>query len=180
MDYGDTTIVETNAQGAFEPIANSALGTAAGGPLEIWWERLRWRQNGIEIQVEGPRRVELARQIAADLTLPDTGDNIVNKAQVKVPVDIVITRASQQQVDRGSRPGQLAPLQVSLTFVNLKVTPEGISGEPETMSSFKLVTNNGAEAVVAVANGPVEHVYLQRLVRQDETGIWSVVGYDPR
>ncbi|KAF1085333.1 hypothetical protein SPSYN_01469 [Sporotomaculum syntrophicum] len=181
LDYGDTTIVETKAQGAFEPVANSALGTAAGGPLEIWWERLRWRQNGIEIKVEGLRRLELARQIAADLTLPDTGANMVNKAQVKVPVDMEITSASQQQVDRGSSPWQLDPLQVSLTFVNLKVTPEGISGEPEMpMSSFKLVTNNGAEAVVEVANGPVKQVYLQRLVRQDETGIWSVVGYDPR
>jgi len=48
------------------------------------------------------------------------------------------------------------------------------------MSSFKLVTNNSVEAVVEVEDGPVERVYLKRLVRQDETGIWTVVGYDPR
>lgn len=147
----------------------------------MWWERLRWQQEGIEIQVEGPRRVELARQIAADLTLPDVGQELVSRAQVKVPVDREIVKADQQQVDRGSSPWQLDPLQVSLTFVNLKVSPQGIIGEPKIgVPSFKLVTNNGVESVVEVAEGPVKKVYLQRLVRQDETGIWSVVGYDPR
>jgi len=53
LDYGDTTIVETAAKGSFEPVANAALGTAAGGPLEVWSERLRWRQDGIEIQAAG-------------------------------------------------------------------------------------------------------------------------------
>ncbi|OPX87638.1 MAG: hypothetical protein A4E53_02417 [Pelotomaculum sp. PtaB.Bin104] len=89
--------------------------------------------------------------------------------------------AGQQQVDRGSSPWQLDPLQVSLTFVNLKVSPEGIVGEPKIPApSFKLAANNGVEAVVEVAGGPVKQVYLQRLIRQDETGIWSVVGYDLR
>lgn len=181
LDYGDTTIKETAAQGSFEPVANSALGTAAGGPLEVWLERLRWRQDGLEIQIEGAKRVELARQIAADLTLPDTTQDMVNKSQVKVPVDLGIAKADQQQVDRGSSPWQLDPLQVALTFVNLKVTPEGIQGEPKIpFSSFKLGANNGAQAVVEVANGPIKQVYLERLIRQDETGIWSVVGYDLR
>ncbi|MDD4238705.1 MAG: sigma-E factor regulatory protein RseB domain-containing protein [Desulfotomaculaceae bacterium] len=180
LDYGDTTIVETAAKGSFEPVANAALGAAAGGPLEVWWERLRWRQAGLEIQAEGSRREELARQIAADLTLPDTGENLVSKAQVKIPVDMEMAKANQQQVDRGSSPWQLDPMQVSLTFVNLKVSPEGIIGEPKIpAASFKLVSNNGAEAVVEVASGPISKVYLQRLVRQDETGIWSVVGYNP-
>lgn len=70
---------------------------------------------------------------------------------------------------------------VSLTFVNVKVSPEGIIGEPKIPApSFKLAVNNGVEAVVEVAGGPIKQVYLQRLIRQDETGIWSVVGYDPR
>jgi hypothetical protein len=70
---------------------------------------------------------------------------------------------------------------VALTFVNLQVTPEGIQGEPQIdMPSFRLATNNSEEAVVEVDEGPIERVYLKRLVRQDETGIWTVVGYDPR
>ncbi|NLZ54049.1 MAG: hypothetical protein GX892_13070, partial [Thermoanaerobacteraceae bacterium] len=70
LDYGDTTIVETIPKGEFELKPNASLGSAAGGPLEIWHEQLRWRQDGIEIQLEGVQRVELARQLAADLTIP--------------------------------------------------------------------------------------------------------------
>jgi len=55
------------------------------------------------------------------------------------------------------------------------------TGEPTIpYGSFKLKANNGAEAVVTVGAGSVKQVYLKRLIRQDETGIWSVVGYDPR
>ncbi len=181
LDYSDTTVVETAAAGSFEPEPGAALGTAAGGQLEVWQERLRWRQDGLEILVEGARRTELAGQIAAGLALPDGSGGLVEKALVKVPVDMEIARADQRQVDGGHSPWQLDPLQVSLTFVNLKVTPEGINGEPVIpMSSFRLSSNNGVEAVVEVSSGPVKQVYLERLVRQDETGIWSVTGYDPR
>jgi len=181
FDYGDTTIKETLPEGEFVLAPDASLGTAASGQLEVWQERLRWRQDGIEIQVEGVQRVELARQIAPDLALPNSNQDLVSKAQVKVSVDKEIVEADQKQVDRGSSPWQLDPLQVALVFVNLKVTPEGIQGEPVIpMSSFKLVENNSAEAVVEVVNGPIERVYLKKLVRQDDTGIWSVVGYDPR
>lgn len=181
LDYGDTTIMETLPQGDFKLAADAALGTAANGPLEVWQERLRWRQNGLEIEVEGAQRMILAAQIAADLTIPSTDQDLASKAQVKVAVEREVVEADQKQVDRGSSPWQLDPLQVSLTFVNLKVTPEGIQGEPEIpMSSFTLAVNNSVEAVVEVAAGPIKCVYLKRLVRQDETGIWSVVGYDPR
>lgn len=181
LDYGDTTIVQTAAKGDFEPVANSALGTAAGGPLEVWWERLRWRQNGIEIQAEGPQREELARQITADLALPDTNKSLDNNAQVRVPVDMEIVKADQRQVDGGHAPWQLDPAQVALTFVNLKVSPDGIIGEPKISAScFEVAVNNGVECVVEVDNSPVRKVYLKRLVRQDETGIWSVVGYERR
>lgn len=181
LDYGDTTIVETPAERTFEPEANAALGTAAGGPLEVWWERLRWHQSGLEIQIEGPKRVELARQIAVDLALPDTSSVPENRARVQVPVDMDLVKANQQQVDRGSSPWQLDPLQVAVTFVNLEVTPEGIQGEPAVpFSAFKVTKNNGVQARVEVSDGPIKQVYLERLIRQDETGIWTVVGYDPR
>jgi outer membrane lipoprotein-sorting protein len=181
LDYGETSIVESPAQQEWEPKANSALGIAAGGPLEIWWERLRWQQNGVEIQIQGPRGVELARQIAPDLTIPSGDDDLAKQAQIHVQADMEIVKASQQQVDRGSSPWQLDPMQVALTFVNLKASPEGIVGEPKIpASSFKITANNGVYSVVEVATGPIKKVYLQRLVRQDETGIWSVVGYDPR
>lgn len=181
LDYGHTTIVEKKAQGDFEPEPNAALGTAAGGPLEVWWERLRWQQDGLEIQVEGERRVELAKQIAGDLTLPQGQEGLTDQAQVKVPVDMEIAKADQQQVDGGHVPWQLDPVFVATVFVNLQVIPQGIQGEPEIPEgTFTLAVNNGVEAVVDVSEGPIKKVYLKRLVRQDETGIWSVVGYDPR
>ena len=183
LDYGDTTIEQTPAKGSFQPENFGALGKIAGGALEVIGERLRWRQQGIEIKIDGPQRVALARQISADITLPDTENNSLPKAQVKVPVDLDITRADQQQVDGGHSPWQLDPLSVALTFVNLKVSPGGIQGEPKIPeSAFKVTINNGREAVieVKVTDSPVSRVYLQRLIRPDETGIWSVVGYDSR
>jgi hypothetical protein len=130
---------------------------------------------------DSDRSMERAQQIAADLTLPDAETNLADQAQVKVPVELEIVKANQQQVDRGSSPWQLDPLQVAFTFVNLQVSPEGITGEPEIQAeSFKLITNNGVDAEVEVTDGPTEKVYLKRLVRQDETGIWTVVGYNPR
>jgi len=105
----------------------------------------------------------------------------VSPGSIQVSVDLAIVKADQQQVDAGHSPWQLDPLQVSLTFVNVKISPQGIIGEPAIgASSFQLGVNNGAEAVVMVADGPIKRVYLKRLVRQNETGIWSVVAYDPR
>lgn len=181
LDYGETTVMESVAAGALEPVPNSALGTAAESPLEVWWERLRWQQDGIEIQVEGPQRLTLARQIAKDLALPDEGSDLTSQAQVKVPVDMKIVQANQQQVDRGSSPWQLDPVQAALTFANLQVSPQGINGEPVLAGAdFELVKNSGAESIVAAGSGPIKQVYLKRLIRQDETGIWTVIGYDPR
>ncbi len=181
LDYTDTTVMETLAKGDFKLAAGATLGSTGIGPLEIYNEWLRWRQNGIDIQVEGEQRKELASQIAVEISFPDTGQDLSSMAQVTVPVDIKIVEADQKQVDSGSSPWQLDPMQVALTFVNLKVTPEGIQGEPEIpMSSFNLTVNNSEEAILEVADGPIKRVYLKRLVRVDETGIWSVVGYDPR
>ncbi|MHB1420339.1 MAG: LolA family protein, partial [Bacillota bacterium] len=180
LDYGDTIAVESIATGNFKPAGNSALGKAAGAVVEVIGARLRWRQSGIEISVEGPRRVEIARQVAADLSLPDHS-NASAQGQVKVPLDMEMARNDQQQVDAGHSPWQLDPVQVALVFVNLKISPEGISGEPQVPDGeFSISANNGVEAVVKVKTGPIGKVYLQRLVRRDETGIWSVTGYDPR
>lgn len=181
LDYGDTTVMEAKGEGEFQLEPNAALGSAAGGPLEIWYERLRWRQDGLEIRVEGARSLQLAREIAADLRLPDPGQDLAGQAEVKVPVDMEMVTNNQKQVDSGSSPWQLDPVHVAFTFVNLQVTPAGMQGEPAIdMDAFDLISSGTAEAVVAVKEGPIERVYLKRLLRQDETGIWTVVGYDRR
>lgn len=181
LDYGDTTVIQTPARGSFEPARHGAIGRAGGGPLEIVGDRLRWRQAGVEIRIEGPQRVALARRIAPDLALPDPKEDLAADAQITVPVDMGVAENDQRGVDAGHSPWQLDPVQVAMTFVNLRLSPGGIRGEPAVGSaSFTLLADTGVQAVVAVDRGPVARVYLKRLVRQDETGIWSVTGYDPR
>ena len=47
--------------------------------------------------------------------------------------------------------------------------------------NYKLEGINESRAIAKInaTNSAVEKIYLERLVRQDETGIWTVVGYDP-
>lgn len=181
LDYGDTTISQVPAQDPWEPEGHGALGEIDGKPVEVIRERIRWQQQGLEILIEGPRAPELAREIAPSLILPNKNQDLSSQAKVKVPVDLEIVRADQKQVDGGHTPWQIDPLSVALTFVNLQVTPGGIVGEPQIpYRTFTMEKNTGAECTVNVSQGPVSKVYLKRLVRQDESSIWTVVGYDPR
>ncbi len=179
LDYGETLVTEKKAVGTFTPAPNSAVGHAAGGPLEVWWDSLRWRQGGLEITAKGPRAQELAAQVAGELTMPHgtmTGDPS-DEAQVKVPVDLNVVRAQQQQVDGGHSPWWLDPAQVAMTFVS-SLPGSGTTGGNQP--TFTVKVNTGAVAEVEVSQSAVRRVYLKRLVRQDETGIWTVVGYDKR
>jgi len=49
------------------------------------------------------------------------------------------------------------------------------------MENLKVIQQTDKVAVVEVGGDktPISRVYLKRLIRQDNTGIWSVVGYDP-
>jgi len=94
-----------------------------------------------------------------------------------------VEEQDQKSVDAGHSPWRLDPAFVAQVFVSLKISPEGIQGDyPIDYNEFKIVQNNGKEAVAEVGGGktPISKVYLKRLVRQDNTGIWTVVGYDPK
>jgi outer membrane lipoprotein-sorting protein len=169
----------------------------------------RWCQQGIDLEVEGSQFgvsqiaeiADLARQIAPDLTLPDPTADLVGQAKIKVAADLAGAKADQLLTGQSYYANvETSPLQVAFFFVNSKLSPPGTfsvtkpstavpnggipklySGTPAIPSnSFSLVANNGVEAVVAVTDGQISKVYLKRLVRQDESGVWSVVGYDPR
>ena len=189
LDYGETVIVEEPAQGPFEPERGAALGTVGeDGVLEVFGDRLRWRQQGLEITVEGPQRVELARALAPDLRLPDPGGQPSGSGsasgnfdpQVEVSVDMEVERNSQQQVDGGHFPWMLDPVQVAGAFLLGQFGEQ--MGDPAALvdEHIRVVHNDGRRAIVEVEVGPVARVYLERLVRPDESGIWTVVGYDPR
>lgn len=92
-----------------------------------------------------------------------------------------IVKNNQQQVDSGSSPWQLDPEQVAFTFAILQISPSGIQGEPTLdYNSFKVTSNTSTDAVIQILEGPVKTVYVKRLICEDQSGIWTVTGYDPR
>ncbi|MDQ7092031.1 sigma-E factor regulatory protein RseB domain-containing protein [Desulfosporosinus sp. PR] len=181
FDCGDTVVTETLASSPLVLAPTASLGQAPGGQLEVLTDSLRWQQDGLEIKVQGKRAEDLAKQLNDKLVLPQAGQGISPTPAQEVTVDMEVEKRNQQQVDAGSSPWQLDPTQVAFTFVALKMSPGGINGNPPlAYTSLKLTTNTGKEAIVQVQEGPIKTVYLKRLVRQDDTGIWTVVGYDPK
>lgn len=148
---------------------------------------IRWQQEGYEFAVVGDTTLEeLATFIKAitntTMVLPIDATSITNP-KVKVPVDLEIEKNEQKSVDAGHSPWRLDPIFVSQVFVSLKLSPQGITGDYLIKTEdLKLAQNNAEEATVEVSGSktPIKKVYLKRLVRQDSTGIWTVVGYDPK
>lgn len=181
FDFGDTIVMQTKATTPFVPDVLATLGKAGDGPLEILPNSLRWQQADLEILIQGERAEELAKQLSTNLDFTPQVGPLPQEGVIPVEIDREVVKNSQQQVDAGSSPWQLDPTQVAFTFVALKISPEGITGEPPLdYNALQLTDNDGKKAVIQVSEGPVKTVYLERLIRQDETGIWTVTGYVPR
>lgn len=109
-------------------------------------------------------------------------EKVLFMPKIEVPVNLEIEENDQKSVDAGHSPWKLDPAFVAQVFVSLQISPEGIAGDyPIKYEDLKVVYKTGVEAIVEVAGDrtPTGKVYLKRLVRQDPTGIWTVVGYDP-
>ena len=109
-------------------------------------------------------------------------NNFPQQPQVLVEVDVEIVERDQKQVDEGHSPWQLSPFAVSQTFVGLQISPDGIQGDfPVDMDDMKIKYETNEEVIVEISEdkSPISRVYLKRLVKQNEEGIWTVVGYDP-
>lgn len=181
FDLVDTIVTESKATVPFILSPLAALGQASGGPLEILPDSLRWQQNGLEIHIQGQRSEELAKQLVNNLLIPHGNQVLPDQPLVKVEIDMDLVKRNQQQVDAGSSPWQLDPVQVAFTFAALQISPSGINGTPPIdLDSLKVTTNNGTDAVIQFSEGPVKTAYVKRLVRQDQSGIWTVVGYELR
>jgi outer membrane lipoprotein-sorting protein len=148
---------------------------------------IRWQDGGYEYAVVGDASVEdlslFAKEISkADLKLPSQADISSAKPAVEVPVDMAVEENEQKSVDAGHSPWKLDPVFVSQVFVSLKISPQGIVGDyPIKYENLKVAQNTGTDAVIEVhdSKSPISKVYLKKLVRQDNTGIWTLVGYDP-
>ena len=114
--------------------------------------------------------------------IADTDNSLPQKPQVLVEVDMEVVKRDQKQVDEGHSPWQLSPLAVVQTFVGLQISPDGIQGDfPVDTEDMKIVYETNEVTIVEIGGEktPIAKVYLKRLVRQDDDGIWTVVGYDP-
>lgn len=166
----------------------SEAGTLGGGSLyaeNTPINSIRWLQDGFEYAVIGNIQVKnlalFAEGIAGGTFKVARSDNNL-RPEVDVPYDFEVEKNNQKNVDAGSSPWMLDPVFVAHVFVSLKMSPGGITGEyPISIDRFKVIENNGRKAVVSVSGDktPIKKVYLKRLIRQDSTGIWTVVGYDP-
>ncbi|WP_040206008.1 LolA family protein [Neobacillus jeddahensis] len=169
------------------PITEDA-GVLGGGSLYAGISNvssIRWQQDGVEFAIVGNASLEELVSFTEELTngvleIPSLDDQ--TKPQVTVPYDITVEENDQKSVDAGSSPWKLDPVFTTQVFVSLKISPQGISGDyPINSTELKIVKNDGKVAIVEVSGdkSPIKTVYLKRVVRQDATGIWTVVGYDP-
>lgn len=148
---------------------------------------VRWQEDGFEYAVVGNTTIDELSMFIRGLTngdvelLPANGQSL-DKPKVEVTVDLKIEEADQKSVDAGHSPWKLDPAFVAQVFVSLKISPEGIEGEyPIKYEDLNMLQNTGKEVIIEVIGekNPIRKVYLKRLIRQDSTGIWTVVGYDP-
>jgi len=178
----------TNAKGAAQenPPTNEAGETVDITPhASAQEEKEKVEETTVEDPVEEtkeegdmkPQKIEeQSEEKPSQTSTPSQGPQIV------VEVDMEMVKNEQKKVDLGHSPWQLSPIAVTQTFVSLQISPEGITGEfPIKDDELKIVHETNEEAIVEVSGSktPIARVYLKRLVKQDETGIWTVVGYDP-
>ncbi|GLC82186.1 LolA family protein [Lacrimispora brassicae] len=191
---GDTanTILLIQSETTEELVPSSAaiLGTVDHNKAEIITTEparsVRWQEDGMEYCILGSAPLETLTVFAEDLShgkvvIPVTAEN-AGEPRIKVEVDQSVGENEQKSVDAGHSPWKLDPVFVSQVFASLLLSPEGIVGDyPIAYENIKITFNNGVDAVAEIKDekSVAKSVYLKRLVRQDDTGIWTVVGYDP-
>jgi len=160
-------------------------GGVYGGSNDIC--SVRWQHDAYEyklvanISPEG-LTVFIKDLFGKELTIPAAYEEPQEGPMIKVPYEIEVEKNTQKSVDSGSSPWRLDPVYVAQVFVSLEMSPGGIEGDyPIDYDDLSILSNDGVNAIIEVNDpeSPISRVYLERLVRQDDTGIWTVVGYDP-
>lgn len=201
-------VLEKEAVNGFKPAAAAILGRIGSSTAEIQAplqsgsgilggsspyegitgiNSIRWQDDSIEYAVVGNAPVEELVLFVKGITgetveIPQSEEQSPAGPQVEVPVNMEVEENEQKSVDAGHSPWKLDPVFVAQVFVSLEMSPNGIEGDyPVKYEDLEMVQNNGTDAVIEVRtdDAPINRVYLKRLVRQDSTGIWTVVGYDP-
>jgi hypothetical protein len=146
---------------------------------------IRWQQDGFEYAVVGNVKLEemvkfVQSMINYEVRIPvkETKDQF--KPQIEVPVDMEIEKNEQKSVDEGHSPWKLDPVFVAQVFSSLLLSPKGIVGDyPIPYKDITILYNDTHNAVARVDNSKskAKKVYLKKLIRCDESGIWTVIGY---
>jgi outer membrane lipoprotein-sorting protein len=188
-------ILQSKATAELKAEANAVIGSVNNNTAEILTNyegvsgitSIRWQENGMEYTVFGDVSLETLSILTKGLTqgaveIPKGDEEIADQPQIEVPVDLAVEESDQKSVDAGHSPWKLDPVFVAQVFASLLITPEGITGDyPIPYDNITIIGNNGTEAIAEINsdNTVAKYVYLKRLIRQDDTGIWTVVGYDP-
>ncbi len=187
---GTVLLTQAKAAGELEPASEAILGTVNNNKAEIITadptSSIRWQEAGMEYSVLGAAAQEQLTSFAEGLSggkvmIPESTET-AREPQVKVEVDQSVEENEQKSVDAGHSPWRLDPVFVSQVFASLLLSPEGIVGDyPIAYENIEIIENNGTDAIAEIKDDKsiAKLVYLKRLVRQDDTGIWTVVGYDP-
>lgn len=148
---------------------------------------IRWQENGLEYAAIGNVPIEKLAEFIRDFNseevkIPEHATKDSDKPKIQVKVDMEAEKNDQKNADAGHSPWKLDPAFVTQVFASLKLSPEGITGDyPIKYEDIKIIKNDGRYATTEIGGEKtiVRRVYLERLIRQDSTGIWTVTGYDP-
>jgi len=192
QNEGTDTILftQTKEVDEFLPASTAILGTINNKQAEIITaeavKSIRWQENGMEYGIYGMIELDVLTEFAkgvsgGEVEIP-TSSQRANEPKIKVEVNLSVEENEQKSVDAGHSPWRLDPVFVAQVFASLLMEPEGIVGDyPIAYDKIKIIINDGVDAIAEIMDEKsiAKYVYLERLVRQDDTGIWTVVGYDP-
>ncbi|BCJ93724.1 hypothetical protein acsn021_12930 [Anaerocolumna cellulosilytica] len=165
--------------------SQAILGSALFAMEEV--NSIRWQEEGREYRVYGSIGIDILAEFAegisaGEVVFPETRQDIF-KPEVVVEYDKKVEENEQKNVDAGHSPWKLDPVFVSQVYVSTIMKPGGIIGDyPIAYEDITITMNTGDAAIAKIYNeiSPIKNVYLRKLIRQDETGIWTVVGYDKK
>jgi outer membrane lipoprotein-sorting protein len=206
-DLANTVVVEQRKKAKeLEVDSRAILGKINGNTAEIMVNSeansIRWQESGNEYVVIGNLSFDELMPFLKELTegvieLPvgignevedgndedgaDGSSSEWKEPEIEVENDLVIEENEQKSVDAGHSPWKLDPVFVAQVFASLLLSPEGITGDyPIAYEDIKIIMNDGSKAIAMIESDKsiADYIYLERLVRQDETGIWTVIGYD--
>lgn len=201
-------LLQKEASPFYDKTATSILGTVNGHPAEYNSSikdsgnfisyatsygdtsdigMIRWQENGYEFALISDVHLDtlmyLGTKLLNEEVLFVVNDDKENEfyPEVKVDINLEIEENTQKAVDGGSSPWKLDPAYVSSVEASLLMSTDGIVGEnPIEYEDVKIVYNDGTKAIAEInkKDSAAQRIYLKKLIRQDETGIWTMVGYD--